>query len=183
MSLAKVTLRFIVAGLAEPLWSFLQQVFMIGTVRTMTCLTIRYGRLVPHLLLDYIFLMALETDRVPLCAEEILIRGGMGVMAGCAFPSLQGRMYVRGAYAHLFLRMAIVADLVPFLLEDQLRDKPVPEVTGFTVSLLHHRMNVLHGRIFFFKILVTIQTVLAGRSRCLQRRTARNKECHDSEEA
>ena len=88
----------------------------------------------------------------------------MRVVATYAFASFYSRMDHGFVQAYLLFWVAGEAHLISWLLEQQLRDYTVSQMTFLTFFLFHNRMYTFHPDVFICKLLMTVQTILAGES-------------------
>ena len=70
-------------------------------------------------------------------------------------------MHARLVQLQVLDRMAAITELVPVLLENELRHKAVPKVALLTLSLVDHGVDVAHRKIFFDEFLVTVEALLS----------------------
>jgi hypothetical protein len=113
----------VMAGGAERRFPFLQEVGLVramGKVANLTTLSLY--RPVTHLLFIISLLMALITALLPFGLQQISCLGGMGIMAGRTFASLQGGMNAGLVQTYLLFSMARITDLIPFFFQQKLWD-------------------------------------------------------------
>lgn len=82
-------------------------------------------------------------------------------MTGNAGILFERRMHVSGIELQILNRVAGVAKLVPFLLQEELTDDPVAEMAVLTLSVFHAGMDVLHREILVRELLVAVEAFLA----------------------
>src|SRR5512139_4049695 len=58
--------------------------------------------------------------------------------------------------------MARIAELIPFLLHQELWDYAVPQMAVFALLLLHNRVDALHAQIFLGKLRMAVEALLAS---------------------
>jgi len=105
--------------------------------------------------------VALVTKFTALCRQKMVRLGRMGIVTTDAFVSFQGGVYHGFVQPYLVFFVTIIADLVPLLFQDELRDQSVPEVAFLALLLSDSRMNTFHCEVFIGERLVTIQAILA----------------------
>ena len=74
---------------------------------------------------------------------------------------LHSRMHARRIQLQILDAVALIAELVPLLLENEFSHDPMPKVTSLTLAVIDHRMNIAHRKVFFKKVLVTIEALLS----------------------
>ncbi len=85
----------------------------------------------------------------------------MRIVAGRAFSAIQRRMKVLFGNPDLFLRVAIEAQVVAVLFQDEFGHDAMPQMAILALFLLDDRMNILHAEVFFSELRVAVETILA----------------------
>jgi hypothetical protein len=129
----------------------------MGKVANLTALSLHSP--VTHLLFIIFLLMALITALLPFRLEQIRCLGGMGIMAGRTFASLQGGMNTGLVQTYLLFGMARITDLILFFFQQKLWDQSMPKVAVFTFFLFDDKMDILHPQILIGELFVAIQTL------------------------
>ncbi len=68
---------------------------------------------------------------------------------------------MRLVHPHLFLRVTLVAEVVPSHLQEELGDDAVSQVAVF--ALLYGRVQVFHSQVLVREFRMTVQAILAGK--------------------
>ena len=163
VSLLKGRLVAVVATETKSRLRLHQKVFLVRAMGEMACRTPLCPNLVDDLLFVIALLVTLKTCLIPLCFQQVAVRGGMRVVALNTFFFLQGRMHIGLVQPDLFFAVAWVANFISLFLQKHLGDQTVPEVAVFTFLLLDDRVDILHPQILIRKLLVAIETILAGK--------------------
>jgi len=129
----------------------------MGKVANLTALSLY--RPVTHLLFIIFLLMALITALLSFRLQQISCLGGMGIMAGRTFASLQGGMNTGLVQTYLLFGMARITDLILFFFQQKLWDQSMPEVAVFTFFLFDDKMDILHPQILIGELFVAIQAL------------------------
>jgi hypothetical protein len=103
--------------------------------------------------------MALITGLVPLCFEQMTYLGGMGIMAGDTFASLQGRMDIRLIQTDLFFAVTGIADFIPIFLQNKFWNNAMSDMTILTFLSFDDGMDVLHPHVFFYKFFMAFEAI------------------------
>jgi hypothetical protein len=71
-----------------------------------------------YLLFIILLFVTLKASFIPLCSQQVTVRGGMGIMALNASSFLQGGVDIRFIHPYLIFTVAGVADFISFFLKD-----------------------------------------------------------------
>jgi hypothetical protein len=165
VGLFKGCIAFIMAPKTQSRFAFQQQVLLRGTVRGMArpASPILQKHLMNYLAFIPPLLVTEITDVVTFRLHELDPLGGMGVMAGRAFPCFQGSMDMRLIQANFRFVVAPEAEIVAGPLEHQLGDDAMAHVALFTFLFLDNFMNAFQGHILVSELLMAVQALLADK--------------------
>ena len=104
--------------------------------------------------------MTLITALLPFRLQQMTGLGGVGIMAGRTFASLQGGMNIGLGQTYLLFGMAGITDLIAFFFQQKLWNQSMPEVAVLTFFLFDDRMDILHSQVLIGEFLVAIHTIL-----------------------
>jgi hypothetical protein len=115
------------------------------------------------------FIVAGETDRIPLFRQEVRLIRGMRIVAGNAFPLAHSGMDVALIQLQVLDLVAGVAEVIALFLQNELCHHPMAKMALLALFLRHHLVDVLSGKILIGKIRVAVQTAFLGESSFLGR--------------
>ena len=162
MGFLKMSLGAVMAAKAEWSLSLYQKVFLVRTVgKVASGAPFLLEDLMYNFLFEIFLLMALITDFIAFCLQQVFRLGGMGIMTLNAFSPLQHGMNIRLVHPYFIFTVAGIADLISFFLKNQFRYQTVPEMAIFALLLFDRSMYILHCHIFVGKFLVAVEAVFA----------------------
>jgi hypothetical protein len=130
---------------AEFRWSHREEIVLCGRVREMALATSLFGENLVH---DIVFVLLLfvtvEADCIAFGGQQIRRIRCVRVVARGAILLFQRSMHSRQIEPHVLDRMAFMADLVAFLLEDQLSHDAMSEMATVTFPVPYDVVHVLH---------------------------------------
>jgi len=153
----------VMTGQAERRLGLDQEILLIRTMGIMArpaplCLQ----DLVNYLLFKKLLLVAAIADILDISVEQMGRRRGMRIVAGYTFAAFQCGVNIFFVHSHFFLRVALVAEIVSRLLQDEFGHDAVSQMAILALLLLHDLMHVFHPEILVRKFRMTVEALLAG---------------------
>jgi hypothetical protein len=116
-----------------------------------------------HLLLIVFLLVALIARGIARCLEQVIRLGRVRVMTERTSSSLDGGVDIGLVQSDLFPAVTGIADLISFLLKDELGDQSMPQVALLTFLLFDRKVDVFQAKGLIRKFLVTVQAISGGK--------------------
>ena len=86
----------------------------------------------------------------------------MGIVTQRTLPGFQGGVDAGTVHADLFLAVALVAELITGLLQQQFGNHPMAEMTFLTLVVLEYRVDIFQSLVFFSGCAMTVEAFLFG---------------------
>ncbi|MFO7604987.1 MAG: hypothetical protein R6W72_01615 [Desulfurivibrionaceae bacterium] len=153
----------VMAGKAEFGSRTAEQIFFRGGMNAVTTqAAIVLDNPVYDFTIVFFLVVAGKTDRIAFCRQEIRVIGGMGVVTGNTFPPSHCGMDILLIQLEILNLMTGITEVITIFFKDEFRDYAMPKMTLFAFFFRDHFMDVLHGKIFFAEIRMTVQAAFFG---------------------